>query len=181
MHTLETTRLRLRPWRPEDREPFARLNADPRVMEYFPAPLEREESDTLAARIEARMDEQGWGFWALERKADATFIGFTGLNRPTVKLPCAPCIEIGWRLAHGAWGQGYASEAARAALRFGFEPLGLDEIVAFTAEGNLRSLAVMERIGMRPRGGFEHPALPPGHALRAHRLYALEREVWRHN
>jgi RimJ/RimL family protein N-acetyltransferase len=125
------------------------------------------------------IEEQGWGFWAVELKADGSFIGFLGLNVPAPNLPFSPCVEIGWRLALRYWGQGYASEGAREALRFGFQTLQLEEIVAFTALTNGRSQAVMRRIGMRERGErFAHPALPPGHALREHCLMRLSREEW---
>lgn len=173
-----TERLRLRQWRADDRAPFARLNADPRVMAFFPATLSRAESDAVAERCAQGIAERGWGFWAAEERATGTLLGFVGLNVPRPDLPCAPCVEIGWRLAHAHWGRGYAAEAARGALRMGFEDLALPEIVAFTAVPNLRSEAVMVRLGMRADGCFEHPALPPGHALRAHKLYRLQRGAW---
>jgi ribosomal-protein-alanine N-acetyltransferase len=144
---LETPRLLLRRWRPEDREPFAALNADPEVMEHFPAPLRRGESDALAARIEAGFERRGFGLWAVEVRESAEFIGFVGLDVPQFEAPFMPAIEVGWRLARPAWGHGYATEAARAALAFGFERLELDEVVAMTAVGNSRSRAVMERLG----------------------------------
>lgn len=175
----ETPRLRLRQWRAADHAPFAALNADPRVMAHFPAPLSREASDAVAQRCEALIAERGWGFWAVETKADGEFIGFVGLHVPIAELPFSPCVETGWRLATAHWGRGYATEAARAALRVGFETLGLDEIVAFTALSNRPSMAVMERLGMRRDAAtFEHPAVPEGHALRTHCLYRLGREDW---
>jgi RimJ/RimL family protein N-acetyltransferase len=174
---IRTERLLLRSWRQGDREPFAALNADPKVMAFFPAPLSRAESDALMERIQAGIETRGWGFWALEVPGQHPFIGFVGLSVPE-GLPCSPYVEIGWRLARAHWGRGYASEAARAALRFGFERLGLPEIVAFTAEGNRRSRALMERIGMRrdEGGDFEHPRVPVGHPLRWHVLYRAGRE-----
>jgi RimJ/RimL family protein N-acetyltransferase len=177
---LETLRVVLRDWREEDLGPFAALNADPRVMEFFPRPLERTESDALAARLGDRLRQDGFGFWALERKEDGAFLGFTGLNRPAFTAPFTPCVEIGWRLAHRHWGQGYATEAARAALARGFGGLGLSEIVAFAVPANRRSRAVMERLGMRrdPAADFDHPALPEGHGLRRHVLYRLTGEDW---
>lgn len=176
---IDTPRLRLRQWRDADDAPFAALNADAEVMRYFPAPLSRTESDGMAARCRDRIDALGWGFWACERKADGAFIGFVGLNVPAAALPFAPCVEIGWRLAREAWGQGFATEAARAALAVGFERLGLDEIVSFTALGNRRSRAVMERLGMHEDAlVFEHPALQEGHPLRSHCLYRLPRADW---
>lgn len=170
----ETPRLRLRQWRPADRTPFAALNADPQVMACFPAPLSRGESDALAERCEALIAARGWGFWAVESKATEAFIGFVGLHAPAADLPFAPCIEIGWRLEAAHWGQGLASEAAREALRIGFDELGFPEIVSFTALRNHRSRALMERLGMHPAGQFEHPQVAPETGLRTHVLYRLK-------
>src|SRR5213075_2022865 len=146
-------------WRTADLEPFARLNADPQVMEFFPARLDRQASDAVAGRIEAKIAERGWGLWAAELKASGEFMGFIGLQPPIVELPCSPCVEVGWRLAQAYWGKGLATEGARAALRFGFENLGLSEIVSLTVPTNRRSRAVMERLGMQEdrAGTFEHP------------------------
>jgi len=176
----ETPRLRLRQWRAADFPAFAALNADPQVMEFFPRLLDRPASDAMAARCEALIAERGWGFWAAEHRASGDFIGFVGLHEPAAELPCAPCVEIGWRLARAFWGRGLASEAARCALRIGFEHLALNEIVAFTALPNRRSRAVMARIGMRedPAGAFAHPAVPEGHPLRPHCLYRIGRAGW---
>jgi len=176
---IDTARLRLRQWRDTDLEPFAQMNADPRVMEHFPAPLDRTASDAVAGRLSAGIAERGYGLWAVELRETGDFIGFTGLHIPAVALPIGPCVEIGWRLAAVHWGRGYASEAARAALAYGFGTLGLDEIVSFTALPNVRSQAVMRRIGMRHRGEmFEHPGVAPGHPLRPHCLYRLARREW---
>jgi len=173
---LRTDRLWLRPWRADDREPFAALNADPVVMEHFPALLSRAESDAFADRIEARFAANGFGLWAVEVVDSGDFIGFVGLN-PVPQLPISTPdgVEIGWRLARPAWGQGFASEAARAALRYGFADAGLHEIVSFTATTNLRSQRVMERIGMirDTDSDFDHPALPVGHPLRRHVLFRI--------
>lgn len=175
----DTARLRLRQWREGDLKPFADLNADPGVMAHFPAALERPASDALALRCQALIAERGWGFWAAELKEDGQFIGFVGLHTPIAELPFSPCVEVGWRLARAHWGRGLASEAARGALKLGFEKLGLAEIVSFTAVGNLRSRAVMERIGMRRTDeNFDHPAVPSGSPLRAHCLYRLDRDRW---
>ena len=180
MSRLESDRLRLRQWQAADLPAFAEMGADPVVMEHFPARLDRERSDALALRFKTMIDERGWGVWALERKAGGEFIGFVGLNIPSDELPFSPCVEIAWRLAQGYWHQGYASEAARVALRFGFVELDLEEIVAFTSLGNLRSQAVMARLGMRRSPeNFQHPALPEGHPLRDHCLYRLARGEWR--
>jgi RimJ/RimL family protein N-acetyltransferase len=176
---LETPRLFLRQWRDADFAPFAALNADPRVMEYFPAPLPRAESEAMAERCRALIVERGWGLWAVETRHEGAFIGFVGLNTPAYELPFSPCVEVGWRLAFEHWGKGYASEAARVALTVGFERLRLEEIVSFTALGNHRSQAVMRRIGMHEAPTrFDHPRLPAGHPLRRHCLYRLSRTEW---
>ncbi|MDD3483570.1 GNAT family N-acetyltransferase [Azovibrio restrictus] len=172
---VETERLCLRQWRRADRTPFAVMNADPRVMEYFPATLTRTESDAIADRCQLLIEERGWGFWAAEYKATHEFIGFVGLHTPSAELPFSPCVEVGWRLAFSYWGKGLATEAAKEALRVGFHSLGLKEIVSFTAVGNLRSRAVMERLGMRGDGTFEHPHVPENTGLRQHFLYRLSR------
>jgi RimJ/RimL family protein N-acetyltransferase len=172
---LETARLILRRWRPEDREPFAALNADPEVMEYFPAPLGRAESDVLVARIEADLERRGFGLWAVELRESAEFVGFVGLDVPQIEAHFMPAVEVGWRLARSAWGNGYATEAARATLAFGFERLGLEEIVAMTVVDNRRSRVVMERLGMGrdPGDDFGHPKVPVGDPLRPHVLYRI--------
>ena len=177
---LDTERLRLRQWRASDLTPFARLNADPRTMEFFPARLDRQASDALAKRIEAKIAERWWGLWAAEIRATSEFIGFIGLQPPIAQLPFSPCVEIGWRLAQPYWGKGFATEGARAALRCGFEKLGLDEIVSFTVPTNQRSRAVMERLGMQEdkAGMFEHPSIAPGSPLRLHCLYRLSKKRW---
>jgi len=179
VHELETERLLLRRWRPEDRTPFAALNADPEVMRHFPALLTRRESDALADRIEAHIDHEGWGLWAMEVRATGAFIGFTGLARPGFEAPFMPAVEIGWRLAQPAWGQGFATEAAHASLRFAFEALELEQLVSLAVVANERSRAVMRRIGMRhdPGGDFDHPLVEPPH-LRRHVLYRLRAVDW---
>ncbi len=175
----ETPRLRLRQWRESDREPFAALNADARVMEFFPATRSHQSSVASIDAWQTQFASQGWSNWATEVKASGEFIGFVGLSVPRRPLPCSPCVEVGWRLAHAHWGFGYACEAARGALAIGFERLGLSEIVSFTAIGNLRSRAVMERIGMsNANEDFEHPGVPKGHTLRLHCLYRLQRADW---
>jgi RimJ/RimL family protein N-acetyltransferase len=175
----ETARLRLRQWRPADLAPFAALNADRRVMAFFPAPLDPAASDALALRCRSSIAGRGWGLWAAEAKEGDEFIGFVGLNIPSVALPFSPCVEIGWRLAFGRWGKGLATEAARGALRVGFAQLGLPEIVSFTTVGNVRSRAVMERLGMREAPEtFDHPRLPDGSPLRRHCLYRISAQQW---
>ena len=171
---VETERLLLRPWRPEDRAPFAALNADPVVMEHFPSTPTRAESDAGADRITAWLDEHGWGLWAVEVKDGPEFIGFTGLDVPRFEAEFTPCVEVGWRLAADQWGRGYAPEAARAAIEHGFTEVGLDEIVSFTTVANVRSQRVMQKIGMTLAGEFDHPGLP-GHPLARHVLYRIGR------
>ena len=172
---LTTARLRLRLWLDSDRAAFAALNADPQVMEFFPRCLSRAESDAFADRIEAHFARHGFGLWAVELPGSAPFIGFIGLSVPSFEAPFMPCVEIGWRLARAHWRQGYASEGGRCALAYGFDEARLSEIVSFTARVNVRSRAVIERIGMRRdlAGDFEHPALPEGHRLRPHVLYRI--------
>ncbi len=174
---IQTERLLLRRWRPEDREPFATMNADPTVMEFFSKPLAREESDALADRIETFFAEHDYGLWAIEIPSVTPFAGFIGLSIPRYETPFTPCVEVGWRLAVEHWGRGYAPEGARAAIQFGFNQLGLREIVSYTAVQNLRSRRVMEKIGMRHCRGedFDHPLLPPGDSLSRHVLYRLGR------
>lgn len=170
---LRSQRLLLRAWRAADRAPFAALNADPAVMEHFPALLTVEQSDAMVDRIEAHFETHGFGLWAVEAPGVADFIGFVGLSVPAFSAPFTPCVEIGWRLARAHWGAGYASEAARAALEFGFGELRLDEIVSFTVPDNVRSRRVMQRLGLHhdPADDFDHPNLPDGHRLRRHVLY----------
>ncbi|QKX16542.1 GNAT family N-acetyltransferase [Microbulbifer sp. YPW1] len=169
----KTQRLQLRQWRESDREPFAAMNADPRVMEFFPALLSRTESDAGIDRQITHIEKYGWGFWAVETLREKQFIGFVGIKHVTDDMPFAPAVEIGWRLAPQAWGKGYATEAARVSLRVGFEQLGLEEIVSFTVPGNFRSRAVMQKLGMQQDENFLHPALPEGHPMQAHVLYRL--------
>jgi RimJ/RimL family protein N-acetyltransferase len=172
---LRTERLLLREWRPEDREPFAALNADPRVMEFMPAALPRAQSDALARRSEAHFAARGYGPWAVEVPGVAPFIGFVGLVVPAFDAHFTPCVEIGWRLAAEHWGHGYATEAARASAAHAFDVVGLEALVSFTTPQNVRSQAVMRRIGMThdEADDFDHPRLPPGHRLRRHLLYRL--------
>jgi RimJ/RimL family protein N-acetyltransferase len=173
--TIATAHIILRRWRPSDREPFRALNADPRVMEFFPALLTPEESDDLIARIEQHFDKHGFGVYAAELIETQAFIGFIGLNIPAFEAPFMPAVEIGWRLAHDAWGQGLATEGARAVVQYAFETLKLPSLVSFTSPANLRSRRVMEKIGMihNPVDDFDHPSLHEGHPMRRHVLYRL--------
>ncbi|MEQ8789217.1 MAG: GNAT family N-acetyltransferase [Pirellulaceae bacterium] len=170
---IHSERLLLRRWRDEDRAPFARLNADARVVEFLPGPMSRQESDALVDRIEAHFDKHGFGLWAVEAPGEAPLIGFIGLAVTRFEAHFTPAVEIGWRLDADHWGRGYATEGARAALQFGFETLTLDEIVSFTVPHNARSRRVMEKIGMshRESDDFDHPLLAEGHPLRRHVLY----------
>ena len=172
---LESERLCLRAFTDEDREPFAAMNADPEVMEFFPKLHQRQDSDNLIERINREIDLEGFGIFAAELKESSEFIGFVGLSRPDYPLPCGPCVEVGWRLAKPFWGRGLASEGARVCLAFAFDALGLDEVVSFTFEGNFRSQAVMERIGMRrdPSCDFLHPKLAPDNWLARHVFYRI--------
>jgi RimJ/RimL family protein N-acetyltransferase len=175
---LQTPRLTLRRWQDSDRQPFAEINADPRVMEFFPNMLTREESDRLIDRIEASITRRGYGLYAVELQSEHSVIGFIGLSEPNFEAHFTPCVEIGWRLAANTWGQGFATEGARAIAAYAFETLKLDSLVSFTSEQNLRSRRVMEKIGMTfdPADSFDHPNLPEGHLLRRHVLYRLKAE-----
>ena len=178
---LRTDRLLLRRWRDSDREPFARLNGDPVVMEHFPATLDDTQSNVMVELLDTGLQERDYGLWATEVVDSGEFIGFVGLAAPAFTAHFTPCIEIGWRLDRPYWGNGYASEAAREVLRYAFEDLGLEEVVSFTSLTNLPSLAVMERIGLRrdPADDFDHPNLDPGHRLTRHLLTRLTAEQWR--
>lgn len=174
---IETDRLLLRRWRELDREPFAELNGDPQTLVYFPSTLDRQASDALVDRIEANFETLGYGLWAVEIRQTGQFIGFTGLSPMPDDVPGAGGTEIGWRLARHAWHHGYATEAARAALRVAFDGAGLAEIWSMTAVLNEPSQAVMRRIGMTEAARFDHPRVPDGHVLRPHVTYHLTRAV----
>ena len=178
---LDTSRLRMRQWRESDRAPFAAMNADPAVMEFFASPPSPA-SDASINAWQAQFATQGWSNWAIELRESGEFIGFTGLSMPRRTFSFSPCVEVGWRLVPKAWGKGLATEAACAALRVAFERLALPEVVSFTAVGNLRSRAVMERIGMRNSNeDFEHPGITEGHPLRLHCLYRITSAQWGEN
>ncbi len=180
MFTLKTKRLILREWQPADRAPFARMNADPRVMEFLADPLTREESDRGVDRIETHFRLHGYGLYAVELAEAHEFVGFIGLAVPSFEAQFTPCVEIGWRLAAEHWGKGLATEGAREIVRYAFEDLNLESLVSFTAAGNVRSRRVMERLGMArdPAEDFDHPKLPARHPLRRHVLYRLSRAGW---
>ncbi|MBU6438006.1 MAG: GNAT family N-acetyltransferase [Betaproteobacteria bacterium] len=176
--TLHGARVVLRPWRDDDRAPLRAMNADARVMRYFPATLSDAQSDALYERARTHVATHGWGIWALE--VDGKFAGFTGLARPRFTAHFTPCVEVGWRLAAAYWGHGYATEAARLALAHAFGALQLDEVVSFTSRSNTPSIAVMQRLGMHSNSAddFLHPALAPTHPLAPHVLYRLSRCEW---
>ena len=174
---IRTPRLLIRSWRDDDFEAFAAMNADPRVMELYPSVLSREESEVRFARGRTRMAERGYGFWPVGVVGGAPFIGMVGLADPDFPARFQPAVEIGWRLAAEHWGRGYATEAARGVLAYGFGRLALSEIVSFTTVSNVRSRRVMEKLGMRrsPADDFLHPLIADGHPLRPHVLYRLAR------
>lgn len=184
---LSSARVHLRPWKDADRKPFASMTADPEVMRHFPSTLTRRETDAWVDRMIRKMEERGWGFWALDYTANPgsapQFAGFTGLNVPDPELPSGPCVEVGWRLAPQFWGLGMASEAAQLALRAGFESLGLREIVAVTTLTNMRSRAVMHRLGMQESAPdeFDHPSFPPDSPDRRCCIYRLLGTRWTAN
>jgi RimJ/RimL family protein N-acetyltransferase len=180
MTELTTDRLLLRHWKDSDRDPFAALNSDPAVMEHFPAMPTRADSDALIDRTTALLEERGFGLWAVEVRETGQFIGFVGLSVPSFEAPFLPGVEIGWRLAKDAWGKGYASEGARAALAHGFGPAGLDEVLSWTTTTNKPSQRVMEKIGMThdEAEDFDHPRIADGHPLQRHVLYRITRAQW---
>jgi len=175
---LATGRLLLRQWREVDLEPFAALNRDAEVMRYFPAVLTKAQSDALAHSAHGSISQRGWGLWAVEHVSSGSFIGFVGLADPRFDAHFTPAVEVGWRLGREYWGHGYATEAAGAALSFGFGQLGLGEIVSFTAAGNTRSQRVMHRLGMTHdlAEDFDHPAVDG--PLRRHVLFRISDEHW---
>jgi RimJ/RimL family protein N-acetyltransferase len=177
---LNTDRLILRPWLAADREPFARINRDPAVMEFMPALLTAEENNSFVDRIEEHFETHGFGLWATELRDLTRFIGYVGLAVPRFQAPFTPAVEIGWRLASDVWRQGLATEAAHAVVRHAFEVLRIPNLVSFTVPANLPSRRVMEKLGMThdPSDDFDHPLLPDGHPLRRHVLYRLNRSAW---
>lgn len=177
---IETERLRMRPWQASDSTPFAAMNGDERVMEFFPSVINKEASDGIISRLQDHFNEYGWGFWAVELRATGEFIGFIGLLVPRKEIPAYPCVEVGWRLAPQFWHQGYATEGARASLDFAFDQLGLAYVVAFVVPENTPSRAVMHRLGMRDMNQpFIHPMMPEGSRYRTCCLYRIDREQWR--
>ena len=179
MLSLETDRLILRQWSESDFLTFFEMNSDPEVMRYFPNTLTESECHDFMSKMSSLIEEQGWGFWAAETKANKELIGFVGLNSPQTQLPFSPCVEIGWRLHKKYWGFGYATEAGKKSLEFGFAHLNLNEIVAFTTETNLNSRNVMARLGMKnTHENFSFPDLPVEHPLSEHVLYKVTKSEW---
>jgi RimJ/RimL family protein N-acetyltransferase len=177
--SLETDRLILRQWKKNDFNSFAEMNSDAETMEYFPSTLTRKESDSMAKKCKALIDQNGWGYWAVQLKSNAKFVGFVGLHRPNDHFPFSPCIEIGWRLLKCHWGKGYATEAATEVLNHSFNDLSIKEIISFTSSKNHRSKSVMKRIGMVNTGrNFNHPDLPKDHALSNQVLYKITQSQW---
>lgn len=179
---LETKRLLLRQWQADDYVSFAKISNDPHVMEYYPSILSELESNALAKRISDLISKQGWGMWAVALKQNNQFIGFVGLHKPDYDLPINPCIEIGWRLAKNYWGNGYATEAANAALKFAFEILHLSEVVSFASVNNKKSIAVMKKLNMHNTlQNFDHPNMELFDELREHVLYKITKTQWKNN
>lgn len=175
---LQSRRLILRRWKPEDLEPFAEMNADPRVMEYFPKLLNREEVRAMITRLEKHFDEKGFGLFCAELKSTHECVGFVGMQVPAFDTHFSPCVEIGWRLSHKVWGQGLAGEGAKRVLEFAFKDLKMKEVLALASKINARSRRVMEKLGMHyvPEYDFEHPRLEPGSAIRPHVSYRIRAE-----
>jgi RimJ/RimL family protein N-acetyltransferase len=168
---LETPRLILRQWQQSDHEPYILLNSDIEVMEFFPSTSTRDETLAQIGRLTAQIDQYGYGFFAVERKDNHEFIGFTGLSHPRFESHFTPCVEIGWRLNKINWNQGFATEAARACIKYAFDTLKLNEIYSFTSVHNERSEHVMKKIGMSKIGVFDHPLVEDAHVLKQHVLY----------
>jgi RimJ/RimL family protein N-acetyltransferase len=175
----QTERLTLRPWQDQDKPAFAAMNADPRVMEFFPALRTREQSDAMVDECNRRLAWDGFTFWAVECRDTGEFIGFVGLNTFDLDLPFCPCVEIGWRLAFAHWGNGYATEAATACLSLAFKEFALTEVLSFTTLSNVRSRHVMEKIGMvNTNDNFLHPLVDASSGMQEHCLYRITRSGW---
>lgn len=177
-YEIETSRLRFRVWKEEDRIPFAKMNASDKVMEYFPSRLNTEQSDEMIIRIMNHFKDYGYGLWAVELKETQEFIGFIGFAHPTFESLFTPCVEIGWRIDENYWNKGYATEGAKACLEYGFKTLGMTEIYSFTSQINTRSSRVMRKIGLEEKGTFNHPNIEEGNPLRLHVLYKIDRDTF---
>lgn len=176
---LKTNRLILRHWKESDLPLFYKLNSNPKVMEYFPFTLTKEQSDNMARKIQKELSEMSYGLWAVELKLNQTFIGFIGLHYQDFNTTFSPCIEIGWRLDFPFWGYGYATEGAKCALKYGINTLKIEEIVAFTPKINYRSRRVMEKLNMSydSKDDFLHPKIPKGHPISEHVLYRSQKPL----
>lgn len=179
---LETERIILRQWKITDLPIFAEINSDNVAMEHFPNLLTREQSDELASRIMQEISSIGWGLWAAELKESKEFIGFVGLSTPQSIFAFSPCVEIGWRLHPKYWGYGYATEAGKRSLKYAFENINLDEVIAMTAVANLRSVAVMKRLNLKDTGeNFMHPKIPIESTVSEHYLFKITKTSWNKN
>ena len=183
MTSLKTKRLILRPWNQEDFEPFAQLNADSRMMEYFPALLTKAESNERAKTNKKKIEDDGWGKWAVSIQGSTEFIGMIGLfklEKKTFQVPFCPAVAVVWNIAVQHWGKGYATEGAKAAIEYAFQTLEFEEIVAFTVPQNARSRRVMEKIGMRydPKDDFHHPNIPAENRFSRQVLYRISKIEW---
>lgn len=180
MKVVETERLILRTWHEKDKEPYFLINQDPKVIEFLPGAMTEEEVECFIRNMNEKQKKHGYSLWAAELKLTGDFIGFVGLNYADFSADFTPAVEIGWRLGAQYWGKGYATEGAKAALDYGFNESNLAEIVSFTVPQNLKSIAVMERLGMvlDLNGGFFHPKLPSSHRLSEHVLYRLTRDIY---
>lgn len=174
-YIINTTRLGLRKWTDADTNPFVAINKDKDVMKYFPGTVTEEETLAMISRIKTHFNVHGFGLYAVEEKSSGAFIGFTGFAIPRFESFFTPCVEIGWRLQQSAWGNGYATEAAKACLEYGFGSLNFDSVFSFTALNNLPSERVMQKIGMKRIGEFDHPNIEQGHILCRHHLYRIEK------
>jgi RimJ/RimL family protein N-acetyltransferase len=182
MIAVQTERVILRQWRAEDRPIFAAINADPKVMKYFPSALSKSQSDALVDRVSNDINVSGWGFWAAERADTAEFMGFVGINYSADGLPFAPCVDIGWRLGSQHWGQGLATEAAQGAMAYAFTHTSVEKLVSMTPLANAASERIMQKLGMiKLAKTFLHPKVAQGHLLQEHVLYELSRDQWRSN
>jgi len=179
---LETERILLRQWQCDDLAVFAEINSDDKAMMHFPALLTRAESDNLALRLMEEISTSGWGMWAAELKRTKEYIGFVGLSTPLTEFPFSPCVEIGWRLHPRYWGNGYATEASEKSLEFAFQNIALTEVIAMTTVSNLRSVAVMKRLGLNNTcQNFMHPKISPENPLAEHLLYRITKKEWEDN
>lgn len=174
-YIIKTDRLGLRSWKEKDHESFAKMNADPRVMEHFPFLMTREQTDAYLTRIYNHFDEYGYGVYAVDILDSNEFIGYIGFSCPTWESYFTPCVEVGWRLKSESWNKGYATEGALACLEYGFKELGLDAIYSWTATDNKASERVMQKIGLVKIDEFDHPRIEKGHRLERHVLYKKEK------